>query len=401
MLLKQDIKLAYDLQNEHLTTGKNWIDRAFLNEFKPTGNHIEIISGVRRCGKSTLLKQIIRDLGVDYAWFSFEDVRIHGFSIDDFPKLDEVIGHHINTYFFDEIQNVPSWEVFVRQLHERGHKVYLTGSNASLLSRELGTRLTGRHLLHKLFPFSYPEFLEFKGLTHDFGNFREYLKEGGFPEYNESGNPAILQELLKDIILKDVAIRYGIRNTEILTDVALFMLSNIGKEFTYNSIRKTFSIGSPSTVSDYLTWLADSYLFFFLTRFSWSVKNQKVNPRKVYAIDNGLVRANTLSFSEDRGRLLENAVFLNLLMRNERIFYFKEEQECDFVIFDRNRCSMLVQVCETLTSENLKREVGGLTEAMEFFGIREGFILTLEQQDQLSIAAGTIHVMPAVMFFQK
>lgn len=282
-------------------------------------------------------------------------------------QQDEVIGTETKVYFFDEIQNVPSWEIYVRQLHDRGKKVFITGSNASLLSKELGTRLTGRHLRHELFPFSYPEFLTYKKLKNTVVAFERYVQHGGFPEYLRDENHEILHMLLKDIVSRDIAIRYGIKNTGTLMDITLFLVSNVGKEVTYNSIRKAFHVGSANTVSDYLSWLEDAYLLFFLQRFSWSAKNRGVNPRKVYAIDTGLVNANSLSFTKDKGRLLENVVYLFLKQKGFDLSYFREEAECDFVVFEKGKCKMLLQVCGQLHNENKDCETKGLLEAMDFF----------------------------------
>ncbi|MDZ4203918.1 MAG: ATP-binding protein [Bacteroidales bacterium] len=398
MILQRDIELALNAQREQLVLKSGIINRQFLQQFKPAGQHIEVIAGVRRCGKSTLMKQIIQTGYQKTAYFNFEDARIYGFEVGDFSKLDEVIGKVIEAYFFDEIQNVPSWEVFIRQLHERNEKVYITGSNATLLSKELGTRLTGRHIRHELFPFSYEEFLRYRLLDNSANAFGLYMRNGGFPEYLDSENPEVLQNMLKDIVFRDIAIRYGIRNTRKLMDITLYILSNIGKEFSYNNLRKIFSIGSANTVSDYLSWLGDSYLLFFLPRFSWSAKSISVNPRKVYAIDIGLINANTLSFREDRGKLLENAVYLFLRHHQSNVYYFRDNHECDFVVFENRQCKMLIQVCEVLNHDNLKREMEGLEEAMKFFGMKEGYIITLDQQDELGYNDGIVHVMPANQF---
>ncbi|MDP2235478.1 MAG: ATP-binding protein [Bacteroidales bacterium] len=399
MLLKQDIELAIVAQQEQLTTKSGTINRKFLDDFKVVGNHIEVISGVRRCGKSTLMKKIIQSLYQKTAWFNFEDSRVHGFEVNDFSKLDELMGGGIEAYFFDEIQNVPSWEIFVRQLHDRNDKVYVTGSNAALLSKELGTRLTGRHIRHELFPFNYTEFLNYRNYEPNPSSFNHYIQLGGFPEYLDTETPEILQNLLKDIVFRDIAVRYGIRNTGSLMDMTLYLISNIGKEFSYNTLRKTFSIGSANTVSDYLTWLGDSYLLFFLPRFSWSAKSIAMNPRKVFSIDTGLVNANTLSFSKDRGRLIENAVYLFLRQHRTDLYYFRENHECDFVVFKGRECKMLIQVCEQLNHDNLKRETQGLEEAMNFFGLKEGYILTLDQFDELRIQNNHVHILPVYQFF--
>ena len=180
--------------------------------------------------------------------------------------------------------------------------------SAAVKRKEFGTRLTGRHLRHELFPFSYNEFIRFRKLANNESSFEKYVQKGGFPEFLRDGNQEILQTLLKDIVMRDIAVRYGIKNSKTLMDVALYLLSNIGKTFSFNGIKKTFAIGSANSVSDYLSWLEDTYILFFLPKFSWSAKSISVNPRKVYAIDNGLISVNSLSFSKDNGRLLENSI---------------------------------------------------------------------------------------------
>lgn len=400
MVLKSEIEKAFKLQQTNL----NWVvanninQRSYFSKIQFKNSHIEVISGIRRCGKSTLMKQIMLKYKKDSIFFNFEDPRVHDFDISDFQKLDEVIGPFVKVYFFDEIQNVKSWEIYIRQLHDLGKKVYVTGSNASLLSKELGTRLTGRHLRHELFPFSYLEYLGFKKLKNSITSYNRFLNEGGFPEYLKSGNIEILQNLLKDVVLRDIAIRHGVKNTKTLMDITLFLISNIDKEFSFNNIRNVFNVGSVTSVSEYLSWLEDAYVLFYLPKFSWSAKNSAVNPRKVYAIDNGLVNANTLSFSEDKGRLLENSVFLFLRQKQYQLYYFREKKECDFVVFDKGKFKMLIQVCEEVHNENMEREVNGLLVAMEFFKTKTGYILTKNQKDILKYGKNTIHLIPVFEF---
>jgi uncharacterized protein len=397
MVLKSEVEIAYRLQQDYKKTS-SFIARDYIQQMKISSSQVEVISGIRRCGKSTLMEQLKHRYKTATAYFNFEDPRVHDFVVGDFQKLDEVIGSETKVYFFDEIQNVPSWEIYVRQLHDRGKKVFVTGSNASLLSKELGTRLTGRHLRHELFPFSYPEFLVYKKMKNTVASFEQYVQHGGFPEYLRDENHEILHMLLKDIVSRDIAIRYGIKNTGTLMDITLFLISNVGKEVTYNSIRKAFNVGSANTVSDYLSWLEDTYLLFFLQRFSWSAKNRGVNPRKVYAIDTGLVNANSLSFTKDKGRLLENIVYLFLRKKNYDLSYFREQTECDFVVFEKGKCKMLIQVCEQLHTENKDRETKGLLEAMDFFEMKTGLIITQKQTDVLNVGSKTIKLMPAHTF---
>jgi hypothetical protein len=346
------------------------------------------------------MRQIILTYYKNVAYFNFEDSRIFGFEISDFQKLNEVMGDNYEAYFFDEIQNIQNWELYIRQLHDRGKKIFITGSNASLLSKELGTRLTGRHIRHELFPFSFPEFLQFKKLENNVESLETYISLGGFPEFLQTENKEVLQNLLKDIVFRDISIRHGIRNTQVLMDLTLFLLSNIGKETSYNSLKKTFNMGSAVTISDYIAWLEDSYVMFLLPRFSWSIKNTSVNPRKVYAVDTGLVNANTLSFSKDLGRLLENSIYLFLKRKGYQLYYFRENKECDFVVFEEKVCKQLIQVCEIVNNDNLKRETEGLLEAMDFFKMTEGYIITKNQSDTLVFGNKTIYLLAANKFME-
>ena len=398
MALKRDIKTAYDLQQtrKQNVSGKNERDK--INYIQTENSFIQVITGVRRCGKSTLLHFLMSKY-TKIAYFNFEDPRIINFTISDFPKLDEIIPKDTEAYFFDEIQNVPQWEVYIRQLHDYEKKVYVTGSNASLLSKDLGTRLTGRYLAVELFPFSYVEFLQFQKFENTDKAVEKYLKLGGFPEYLKTSNVEVLQNLFKDLVYRDIAIRYSIRNTKLLIDLALYLLSNIGKETTYNSLKKTFQVGSANTIMDYLNWFEDAYLLFFLQKFSYSAKSIAINPRKVYAIDNGLINANSLSFSEDKGRILENAVYIHLRNQGIKMYYFREKRECDFVLFEQEKCVNAIQVCQEVHAENQEREISGLLEAMTFFDLQKGFIVTFNQEDTLEMDGKTIYLVPSTVFF--
>ena len=392
MVLLSEIEEAYRLQQERINSSSTQIEREKQRNLKTNNDYVQIISGIRRSGKSTVLRQIMKQYK-KVAQLNFEDPRLANFTVEDFAKLDKIIPNDVDAYFFDEIQNVPGWEIYVRQLHDYGKKVFVTGSNASLLGKEMGTKLTGRYLSMELFPFSFAEYLSFKKAEASPEMASMYLAEGGFPEYLKSENVESLQNLFKDIVLRDVAIRYGVRNTKTLVDIALFLLSNIGKETTYNRIKNIFQVGSANSVMDYLNWLEDAYLLYFLNRFSYSAKSMVVNPRKVYAIDNGLVLANTLSLQKDHGRLLENAVYIHLRNQGRKMFYFKEKHECDFVVFNREKCDLVMQVCYELNSDNQKRELDGLIEAMEYFKLDEGQIITMHQNDTLEVSGKKIEIL--------
>lgn len=398
MVLKREIEKAYKIQQTRKQNITAKSPREKQNTIQTDNSFIQVITGVRRCGKSTMLHFLMNKYS-KVAYFNFEDPRIINFDIRDFSRLDEIIPTDTEAYFFDEIQNVPQWEIYIRQLHDFEKKVYITGSNASLLSRDLGTRLTGRYLATELFPFSYLEFLQFLKLENSENSIQKYLKMGGFPEYLKTNNIEVLQNLFKDIVYRDIAIRYSIRNTKLLIDLALYLLSNIGKETTFNSLKKIFKVGSANTIMDYSNWFEDAYLLFFLQKFSYSAKSISINPRKVYAIDNGLINANSLSFSEDKGRILENAVYIYLRNKGKKMFYFRETKECDFVLFEQDKCTKAIQVCHEVHLENQEREVAGLLEAMDFFDLVEGFIITFNQKDTITIKEKNIYLVPSYEFF--
>lgn len=394
MLTRQILEQVIDSQKERLNQSDSGLKRD-VPGLATLSSHALIISGIRRCGKSTLLHQLNKSLSDPALFLNFEDPRLSGFDINDFNRLHEIcVSRGIETLFFDEIQNIEKWENFIRFRLDEGYHVFITGSNASMLSRELGTKLTGRHISRELFPFSYKEFLEYTGKKADPVSFDTYLETGGFPEMIRTGLTEVLMYAFNDIVTRDIALRYSIKNNSILQQLAVWLISNTGKLISGNSLRKIFPIGSSSSIMDYLSYLTEAYLFFFVPRFSYSPKVQLVNPRKVYSIDTGLVSANSLSFSNDEGRLLENAVFLHLRRQYKDIYYFSEKKECDFVVFNKGKAIEIVQSCWDLNQDNMDREIAGLLEAMDFFGSKTGLIITHHQSDKFDISDKTIIAKP-------
>lgn len=374
------VSQLHDLSVQESTT-----PRELSRKINPHIPMAVIISGIRRCGKSTLLKQVMKELKNSY-YLNFEDPRLSSFKVFDFQTLEQVFKETIGTcdhYLFDEIQNVPEWERYVRTKLDQKNKIVLTGSNATLMSRELGTKLTGRHLSYELFPFSFKEFLEFKKYKPSLSGFEAYIKEGGFPQYLKFNHLEILQELLSDILTRDIIVRHGIKESEIITQLLLYLITNIGKEFSYNKLAKLFSLGSPNTVIGYLNYFEESYLLFTVPRFDYSFKKQIINPKKVYTIDSKFAEVNTISLSSDNGRILENIVFLHLRRRYKEIFYFKQKNECDFIVKQQAKLKEAIQVCYHITHDNMLRELEGLKEAMKTLKIKEGKIITFNQEDTL------------------
>ena len=396
--------ITREVLKEVITLQRQTLDKAEIGTLREGQEKIEIvdafaliITGVRRCGKSTLLHQLIRNQKKAY-YLNLEDPRLEGFELKDFNKIEAIMEELYGkggVYFFDEIQNVQQWEKFIRYLIDKKERVVLTGSNASILSRELGTRLTGRHLIYELFPFSFKEFLHFKKAEPSETVFKEYLINGGFPEFLKKANPAILHELLSDIVLKDIAVRFNIKNTDLLKKMAIFLISNVGKEFSYSSIQKMLKVKAVQSVIDYVSFFEDAYLVFSIPRFSYSFKQQQVNPKKVYSIDNGFSNNNSASFSKDDGKMLENLVFMHLRRKHKEIMYYQNTNECDFVRKEKEKMMKAIQVCFDLTDNNQEREINGLMEAMKEFKLKEGVIVTYNQEDEFDIDGKKIKIVPA------
>ncbi len=394
MISKLVIEQVVESQKERLMNVDTGLPRK-MSGFEKLSSHAFIISGIRRCGKSTVLQQINNTMKTKSIYLNFEDPRLAGFDISDLNRLHEIGKEKIvKTYFFDEIQLVNQWEKFVRFRLDEGYRIFITGSNAAMLSKELGSRLTGRHVSKELFPFSYNEFITFAKQKKGKSSLMKYLYGGGFPEYLKTEQQDILMQLFNDIIIRDIAIRYNIKNATLLQQIAVWLVTNTGKLVSGNSLKKIFGIKSSSTVMEYLSYFTDAYLFFFVSKFSYSHKVQAVNPKKVYCIDNGFINANSVSFSNDSGRMLENLVFLELRRRNYDIFYFNESKECDFVVFEKGKIKSVLQVCFQLDEDNMDREVSALIEAMDYFNLKTAKIITVNQKDSLNLSGRSIVVEP-------
>ena len=401
MILKSTLEEVADAQKSNLQQLDAGLTRQQLVNLPDLSSHALIISGVRRCGKSTLLHQWLKHRHTDAFYLNFEDPRLYEMELNDFTRLDEIIKEkEYTTLFFDEIQVIDGWERYVRQKLDEGLKMVITGSSASLLSRELGTKLTGRHIMKELFPFSWQEFCEFRSLDSSEASLKTYMQAGGFPEYVKTGNDDILHQLFEDILLRDIAVRYGVRDVKTLQRLALYLVSNVGNLVTGNRLKSLFGIGATSTVMEYFSYLEQTWLLHFIPKFSYSARKQSVNPRKVYAIDTGLVNVNSKSFSGDAGRILENLVYLHLRRSFKEICYFSEKGECDFVVLDKNQPVKVVQVCYDLTPDNLNRELNGLFEALEFFDLDEGYIVTMNQTDTFERDGKKAVVVPCYRFFE-
>ena len=355
--------------------------------------HAVVISGLRRVGKSTLLAQFAHGLGEErFYYVNFEDDRFLGFQAEDandlYRALVELFGER-KIFIIDEVQNVPGWEHFVRRFMDQGIKFLITGSNASLLSRELGTRLTGRYVPVELFPFSFAEFLRFKEYNlpdlarlttvemarlHQYRD--EYLRLGGIPEPLKYPELPLLRTLYDDILYRDIATRYRIEEVRALKELAFYLMSNPTSPISFNKLKEQFRLGSVNTIKNYIEYLENSWLIFTLNVYDYSVKRQQIAAKKVYSIDTGLVNAIGFSFSANTGKLMENAVFLALRRKTHEIYYYTTPAgyEVDFYLPGSDQ---LVQVAQNMDHPaTQEREMRALTDAMETLGLSSGLILS-------------------------
>ena len=380
------------------------IVREQLHEVERAANspHAVIISGLRRAGKSTLLAQLAHNLGEQtFYYLNFEDDRLLNFQADDindlYQSLLEIFGER-KTFILDEIQNISGWEHFVRRFMDMGFKFYITGSNASLLSRELGTRLTGRYIAIELFPFSFKEYLRFRNIplppldrmtTVDLAqlqkNLDEYSQSGGIPDALKYPELPILRTLYNDVLYRDIATRYRLGNVAMLKELGFFLMSNIANLISYNKLKQQFNVGSVNTIKTYIEYMEDSWLFFTLNVHDYSVKRQQIAAKKIYSIDTGLSRSVGFQFSPNTGRVLENLVFLVLRQKNQEVYYLTTPNgyEIDFYLPEKGQ---LIQVSQHLKSPTTReREIRALEDALAHTPAQSALILTDDNQEGFEI----------------
>lgn len=387
--------------------------KTYLNLLEKYLSTDEVITltGVRRSGKSTILLQFLKELfgkdvpKINTLYINFEDPRFYNFLNNEL--LDE-IWHAYFDYLnpkgrvfivLDEVQKIKGWEHWVRAVYDRKEnvKIFVTGSNTELLSPEFSHVLTGRHLEVSIKPLDFREFLTFRKvetksdklwLLKNKGMLRkqvtEYLKTGGFPKIvlteDEFLRTELLAQYFNDILTKDVTERYKVKDINKLKNLALFYSTNFTRGYTFNKIKKVAEFAlSLDSIHRFSHFLENSFLIYFLPRFSYSLKNQMQTERKVYFVDNGLHNAVAFKFSEDKGKLLENAVFHHLKGKNREIYYFAEQKEVDFVCKDGLKITELINVCYTLDNkETLLRETAALIEGMKYFKLKEAKIIVAE-----------------------
>lgn len=371
-----------------------------------------VITGVRRCGKSTLLKLIIQKLQLkekEVLYINFNDERLLQFTINDFQKIEEYIKEYNysknTTILIDEIQETEKWEKWIDRIKDE-YRIIITGSNSRLLSSELSTILTGRTLTITLYPFSFKEFLNYANISYDWikdpsakvsvrKKFTEYLQIGGFPKRITEKEDIILIELYENIVYKDIISRFSKNQSKTVKETLIQLISNIGKPLSIRNLAESTKTKNLNIIQRTIETAEQAFLIYTINKFDYSVRKQIQNPKKIYCVDNGIITTKSFRTSENNGQLLENMIFLELKRRGLEIYYHKNKKECDFVIRKGHNIIQAIQVCYALHKDDTDREINGLMEAMEQFKLKEGLIITFDQEEALTKNKLKIKVIPA------
>ena len=396
---------------------------------------IVTLVGSRRSGKSYLMYDAIRKLTSksldinDILYLNFEDERL-SFNVDELDliiqawrELHNGVYSPNHYFFFDEIQNITGWEKFIRRLYDIETKnIFITGSNSAFLATDIATSLRGRTLVVEVFPFDFREYLRYKKIEKDYydpGNraliineMKAFIQQGSFPEvigkdlFQQS---EILRIYYYLMLYKDLIERYKISSISVVKHFIEKLADNITKGFSvnkiYNQLRSLGLVMDKNLPYDLLNYIENIYLAFKIQRFDYSLSSRNRSDKKIYFIDNGLVGIIVHQFGQNSGKLLENAAFIFLRRKfgsllEGNIFYYKGKMECDFIIFNQRKATHCIQVSYDISDiETRKRELNGLIEAMDYFKLEKGYILTSEQEEEIRIDSKVIYVRPAFKVF--
>jgi len=391
----KEIVLSQKAERDELLGGR-YVSRDGLEKARENlkNNLIKVIIGPRRAGKSVFSIQMLE--GLNFAYLNFDDERLTSVSdYDEILKAIRQVYGDSRIILFDEIQNLPNWELFVNRLHRRGFNIIITGSNAHLLSRELSTHLTGRYVQFRIFPFSFSEYLRAKAFVVDdalelkeregllLGHLDHYLKNGGYPEIVVKGmdRKDYLTTLFESILFKDIVKRYGVRYPKMLSDLAHYLITNHSNEFSFTKLKNLLNFRSVHTVENYFNYLSEAFLLFSVNRFSFKFKEQIKSPKKVYGYDPGMINAIKFKTGRDLGRSMENLVAVELMRREVDFYYYKSMngKEVDFVIKEGPKVVQLLQVCYDIDHyPTRKRESISLIKGGKDLGCKDLTILTWE-----------------------
>lgn len=363
---------------------------------------IKILEGVRRSGKSTLLYQLVKhasEKGKRALYINFEDGLLNKYPLSEvyYTFLEK---HSVDYLLIDEVQNCPDWVPFVRQLYDRKalDQIWITGSNSSLIKKEYAELLTGRNIKRIVSPLSFFEYCEFKEMPNihlPASNqkeakikqlFQAFMTLGAFPAI--ALRPVLQRELLMnyfdDFIYKDIATRYDV-NVSKLRDLAIYLATNSTKLYSYRKMASLMNIHA-NTVADYISHMKEVFLFDEIYKFDYALKNQLSHDKKLYMVDTGLANSVSFRFSEDKGRMLETIVYQALKRQRVAIYFHRNKNECDFLLKSGTEMIAAIQVtCSVSDPVTRKREIAGLLDALKTYQLNSGLILTLDEEEQLSL----------------
>lgn len=410
VLAKQKYEMGQLLAQNYVTRDKTLQAESFVDN-----DLVKVVIGPRRAGKSVFSMHLFKNKG--FAYINFDDENlVKTENYDDILKEMLIVYGETRYLFFDEVQNMGKWELFINRLHRQGYNILLTGSNAKLLSRELSTHLTGRHIPIEILPFNFGEFLKAKGfrfqqseltipgikaklLTH----MESYLFNGGYPEIVVKGySPRVyLDTLLDSVLLKDIVNRYKVRFPQKIYDLEMYLLNNVASEISYRKLMNLADFNSVATLEKYLKYLEEAYLVFILSRYSNKTVERLKSPKKLYLVDNGYVAAKAVQFSPNNGKLMENLVFMELLKKgfrhNRDLFYYKtrNNKEVDFIIRENLKVRSLIQVVYKINDPVTKeREINAIVEAGGELGCNDFLIVTWDCEEEISIKENKVRLIP-------
>ncbi len=401
------------MENVLINQNKHWLEKPYPDLISRTvlqklvlhneTREIQVLMGIRRSGKSTLFKLYINELlkkeqGKSILYINFDDPNYFecwkkpSVIYQIIEKAEKICEQRIKYLFLDEVQNVEGWEKFVKSVYDSEiyKKIFVTGSNSMLLQGNYATLLSGRIISHFVYPLSFEEILQSKEInnlmlllqnkTKILGIQDSIMHFGSFPEVYKNEDKQIKSDILRSyfdtILLKDCIAAGNIRDSKTFREFAIYIISNLGVLYSYNSIAKAIS-SNDLTVKNYFTLMANAFLIYEINQFSFKFSEQIKSRKKAYCIDNGLISVVSERFSANKGRLFENLVF-NQLIKNgiSQIYYYNNNAECDFVVKHNDKLTA-IQVCYELNNQNIKRETDGLTKTMLQLQIESGFIVTI------------------------
>ena len=415
MTISDFVTVLYDQRDEvRALMATPLCSRAEEKELELSSPLAQVVIGVRRSGKSTLCLKFLNERGIDFAYVNFDDDRLHNVVTEDLNNILNALYQVYGDFkylFIDEIQNVEGWQLFVNRLLRQRLHIFITGSNSKLLSNELTTHLTGRHIRIEMFPFSFAEYCSATGvdtqsLTTKADALRQkalgdFLLDGGFPELlHTTRKRPYIDTLLNAIIKDDIAKRFKVRHVDVLANLANHLADNFCQEFRPKEVAEAIGVSAP-TISTYYSYLKEAFLLLGIHKFSFKSR-ERIRNEKVYVVDTAFVQHRDNTFStQNLGWRLENIIYIELLRRCRPqfidVFYYRCAQwEVDFVVAQGGRVVSLLQVCYNVSVEKtLNRELRGLVKASEKFGCDDLTLITADQTDTINKAGKTIHIVKA------